>query len=243
MFCFGRTLTFAILLLICQFALAKNVLVLSNGATNAPMHGKNNSGIVEAILSEALKRMGYQLDVRVFPNERSLINANRGIIDGETQRIAGLEKKYTNLIRVPEKIMDWEFVAFSKKKIDMTGGWNSLKPYETSFITGWKIFEYNVPDDVSVTLTRDPEGLFTLLNNNRSDISLFERWQGLEIIKKNNYKDIKPLSPPLATRAMFTYLHKKNAKLIPLLASKLKEMKKDGTYARIYKQILGPLEK
>ena len=243
MYSFGRTLSFAILLLTSQFALAENVLVLSNGATNYPMHGQNNSGIAEAILSEALRRINYKLEIRLFPNERSLINSNRGLVDGETQRIAGLEKKYPNLIRVPEKTMDWEFVAFSKKKIDMTRGWSSLVPYETSYITGWKIFEFNVPKNVRVTRVRDPDGLFTLLNHDRSDIALFERWEGMEIIKKNKYKDIKPLSPALASREMFTYLHKKNAKLVPLLAKALKDMKNDGTYARLHKQILGPLEK
>ena len=92
----ARSLSIAILLFVAPLSFAENVLVLSNGTTDYPMHGKNNSGIVEAILSEALKRINYKLVIRALPNERSLINANRGLVDGESQRIAGLEKKYPN---------------------------------------------------------------------------------------------------------------------------------------------------
>ena len=235
----------SILLLISNstFADDDKTLVISNGGTKSPMHTEKFEGIVDIVLAEALKRIGYKLDTRTLPNERSLINADRGIIDGEAQRIAGMEKNYPNLIRVPEKIMDWDFVIFSKKDIGAINGWNSLVPYETGYITGWKIFEYNVPKNVSVTRVRHPEGLFTLLSNNRIDVILYERWQGLNLIKKNNYKKIKGQLPPLAHKEMFPYLHKKHVHLVPRLAQALKDMKSDGTYARIYQRILGPLDK
>lgn len=239
----ARFLLFVSVLLITQFSVAENRLIISNGATKPPMHTDNFTGFIDIVLSEALNRIGYKLDIRGLPNERSLINANRGIIDGESNRIAGMEKNYPNLIRVPEKIIDWEFIVFSKKQVDTTKGWDSLTPYETSFITGWKIFEYNVPKDVMVTQVRNPEGLMTLLENNRADVALYERWQGLDLIRKNKYKNIKAMTPPLARKEMFIYLHNKHAALVPKLAQALKDMKKDGTYQRFYQQIIAPLEK
>lgn len=238
-----RFIFIATLLLISSSTFADKTLVISNGATKPPMHTDNFTGFIDIVLGEALNRIGYKLDTRGLPNERSLINADRGIIDGESNRIAGLEKLYPNLIRVPEKIMDWQFVAFSEQDIDTTQGWNSLTPYVTSFITGWKIFEINVPKKTTITQIRHPEQLFILLNKKRIDVALYELWQGLGLIRKFKYNDIKALSPPLAHKEMFTYLNKKHAHLVPKLAQSLKEMKKDGTYARIHQRILSPLKK
>jgi len=221
---------------------AGKTLVISNGATKPPMHTKDFTGFIDIILGTALKRIGYQLDTRALPNERSLINADRGIIDGESNRIAGLDEVYPNLIRVPEKIMDWEFVAFATQDIDMANGWESLTPHLTCFITGWKIFEFNVPRETVVTKIKHPEQLFILLDKNRVDIALYELWQGLGLIQKFNYKGIRALSPPLAKKEMFTYLNKKHVNLVPKLAQSLKELKADGTYERIYTRILAPLK-
>ena len=121
-------------------------------------------------------------------------------------------------------------------------GWDSLKPYVTSYITGWKIFEINVPKDVTTSKVRHSDGLFKLLNNDRTDLVLYELLQGLKHIKENNYKEIKASFPPLAEKKMFPYLHKKHAHLVPKLTKALKEMKKDGTYDQIYQRVIGQLE-
>lgn len=230
----------ALLLLISNSSFAEKALILSSGVVYPPMQSHNGEGFTNLVLKEALNRIGYKIAFRVLPNERSLISSNKGLSDGELHRTKGMEKTYPNLIRVPEKLMDWKFVVFSKQDINTKQGWNSLKPYVTSFITGWKIFEYNVPKDVKISKVRSPDGLFTLLDKERTDIALYELWQGLELIKKHNYKDIKVSYPPLANKAMFTYLHKKHAHLVPKLAQSLKEMKKDGTYERLYQKILAP---
>ncbi|MDZ7760731.1 MAG: hypothetical protein U5L00_10805 [Desulfovermiculus sp.] len=41
------------------------------------------------------------------------------------------------------------------------------------------------------------------------------------------------LEPPLASRNMYLYMHKKHRHLVELLAGALRRMKQDGTYARI----------
>jgi len=231
-----------IIILISNPVFSDNTLVISNGATRPPMHTENFDGFIDLVLKEALHRIGYKLDSRGLPNERSLINTNRGIIDGEAQRIAGMEKKYPNLIRVQEKIMDWQFVAFSKQKIDTTAGWKSLTSYTASFIMGWKIFEYNVPKQTSITTVQNEKILFNLLKRDRIDVVLYELWQGLELIKSHNYTNIELSTPPLTTREMFTYLHKKHAHLAPKLAQALKKMKHDGTYNQLYNRTLGHLK-
>ena len=238
----NQVLSVAILFSMSVGVQAVEKIVLSNGATFPPMHTGDGTGFVDLVLAEAFRRLGIDLEIVSLPNERSLLNSNNGIIDGESQRIEGMDKNYPNLIMVPEKIMDWQFVGFAKKTIAMTQGWDSLAPHTTAYIIGWKIFEYNVPKNVAVTSVKHPRGLFVLLNNDRADIALYELWQGLEWIERGGFSQIKPLSPPLAVRKMFTYLHKKHRDIVPKLATALKNMKADGSYRRIYEHVLTPLE-
>jgi len=219
---------------------AEKQLVL-NTTGKAPLNTTKNDGFMDLIAKEAFQRINVKLKTIQLPAERGLKNANAGIDDGEMSRVAGLEKFYPNLIRVPEKIMDWHFVAFSKKNIKLTNGWRDLMPYSIAYINGWKILEKNINFPGVITV-RDPEQLFNLLNKNRTDVIVYEQWGGLYLTKINNMKSIKIQKPALASKAMFIYLHKKHLDLIQPLANALKTMKNDGSYQQIVKQILSPLE-
>ena len=93
--------------------LAKEVLVL-NTAFTTPISNKAQTGFADIVINEALRRIGYGMQSVRLPAERALINANAGIDDGDLLRIGGLQKTYANLIQVPEKVIDLEFVVFSK---------------------------------------------------------------------------------------------------------------------------------
>ena len=216
--------------------------IILNATGSPPLHTAEQTGFMDLISTEAFRRIGIQLKTVQLPAERGLKNANAGIEDGEMARIKGMEKLYPNLVRVPEKIMNWDFVAFGQKQIDLSNGWFSLTPYSVAFINGWKIYEKNVPPNIEKIKVKTPVQLFSILIKNRIDLILYERWGGLLYIKKNRLKSIKIQSPPLATREMFIYLHKKHKKLVQQLATALKTMKQDGYYQRMIKQILIPLE-
>ncbi len=213
-----------------------------NTTGSPPLNTPKQTGFMDLIATEAFHRIGITLKTIKLPAERGLINANVGIVDGEMSRIKGLEKLYPNLIRVPEKIMDWDFVGFSQKDIDLTHGWSSLPPYSVSFINGWKILEKDIPKRVDITKVRTPEQLFSILYKKRTDLILYERWGGLLYIKNKHFKSIKILSPPLATKEMFIYLHKKHKLLVPKLAKALKQIKQNGRYTTIFNKILMPLK-
>jgi hypothetical protein len=147
-----------------------------------PLSLKDQKGFIDKLVADALKRNGHTLKVSHLPAERALINANMGIDDADLHRIAGLSKKYPNLIQTPEKTFTMEFVAFSRKADFPTTDWNSLKPYGIGIIGGWKILEKHVPADTDLIKVKNPQQLFSLLKNNRVDIILFGKWQGLSYI-------------------------------------------------------------
>lgn len=168
---------------------------------------------------------------------RANINANDGIDDGVAMRVKGLEKDFPNLIRIEEKVIDNDFVAYSISESFATSGFDSLRPYQVAYITGWKVFEDAVLPGTAVTRTQNAEQLFSLLANGRADVVLFERWQGSHLVRERKLP-ARALEPPLVRTEMFMYLHKKHAMLVGPAAKALQAMKADGSYQRIVARTL-----
>lgn len=219
---------------------AGGTLVLNTGV-RMPYTQPDRSGFLDRLMAELFQRVGLKAEVQVYEaSERAMQNANAGIDDGMAMRIKGLEAQYPNLIRVPEKVIDNDFVAYSRKHAFPTRNWETLAPYHVAHIIGWKVFENNLGGRKNVTLVRNAEQLFDLLRQERTDVILYERWQGLWWARQMAL-EAKLLEPPLASQEMFIYLNSKHAALVEPVASALAAMKKDGSYKRIYDATLTPL--
>jgi polar amino acid transport system substrate-binding protein len=195
-------------------------------------------GFLESVAAEAFRRLGRQIETAALPAERALLNVNAGIDDGELGRIPGIEHDYPNLIRVPEKVFDFDFVGFARDPAVQVDGWQSLRSYSVGHITGWKIYERNTQAARDVTTVRSIRELFGLLEKKRADIVLLERWQGLWELRHRGLR-ARLLEPPFARSEMFIYLHRKHRDVVPRLAQALADMKADGTYERLRRERLG----
>ena len=232
-----------LIVLIMPLSIAANERVIELNVTGQPpLNNSQQTGFMDEVAKEAFRRIGYQLKTIRLPAERGLVNADRGIVDGEMSRVKGLDALYKNLLRVPEKIMDWEFVGFSKSSIQLPNGWSDLSSRTVSHINGWKIFEKNVPDTAEITKTSNAEGLFNLLRRNRSELVLYERWGGHQLLKEMNMSDVERCKQTLATKEMFIYLNKKHELLVPRLAKALGAMKQDGSYQKMFNKYLSPYD-
>lgn len=220
---------------------AAEKIVLSTGVLT-PYTTPSRSGFLDQLVAAVFRNIGMEAEVLVYPTatERSMLNANEGVEDGLVLRVAGLEKQYPNLIRVPEEIIHNDFVAYTTGTPFSTDSWNSLAAHEVTYIIGWKIFEQHVPKTKELTLVRDAEQMFTLLKSGRTEIALYERWQGLAKSRAMDFK-VQVLEPPLARTKMYIYLHKKHEALVPRIAEALVKMKRDGAYQRIFDATLKPL--
>ena len=213
-----------------------------NDTNEPPLTTPQQDGFLDIVASEAFGRVGVKLVLIKLPAERALINANAGIEDGDLTRIVGLEKTYPNLIRVPEKLIDWNFVAYSKNR-DIVARWPSLRQHAVGHVTGWKIYEQQLQGAPQVISTRSPTELFYLLQRDRIEVALYAQWMGQSLIQQLGLQNIHQLEPALDTREMFIYLHKQHAELVPRLALALRELKQEGFYDRIRKQKLNPFNK
>lgn len=113
-------------------------------SVDPPESNESDTGFYDLILQEAFRRIDRQIDIDHLPVERAFINADSGLTDGEFPRISGLERLYSNLVRVPEKITNYEFVAFSKHHGIKMPSWDTLQPYDVDIARGWKILEMNI---------------------------------------------------------------------------------------------------
>ncbi len=80
-----------------------------------------------------------------------------------------------------------------------------------------------------------------MLEKDRVDLVLYSRWRGLARIKNHKLSGVRVLTPPLVTKEMFMYLHKKHEPLVPKIAAALRAIKAEGTYQRLFQEKVAPL--
>lgn len=218
--------------------------IVLNTAFGPPVSNAAQTGFGDRVMSEAFRRIGYKLETSRLPAERALINANRGIDDGDLARIGGLQKQYPNLIQVPESYLTIDLVLYTKNYPAFTvTGWDSVASHSLAIISGWKILERNfakLGNRVETIKTDSPEQSFSLLQNDRVDFIAYSNWSGMGYIKAHNITNVKLLKPPLARPKFYVYLHKKHEKIVPQLAAAIKSMKADGTLQTLYDRLLKP---
>lgn len=221
-------------------AAAANPLYLNTG-TREPYTTPERTGFLDRMVEALFERAGRPAQVVVYDaSKRALVNADQGLDDGAAMRVKTLNQTYTNLLRVPEKLIDNDFVAYSLNQDFTTPDFAALGPYTVGHILGWKVFEGRLNHVKAKTTAKGPEQLFGLLRANRVDVVLYERWQGLWRGRRMNLR-LKVHEPPLASHEMFIFLHKKHADLVEKAARELRAMKSDGSYGRIFAETLGVL--
>lgn len=220
---------------------ARPSLTLATGALPPLTSTPGHTGFLDALAREVFGRIGFDASVVRLPVERALINANAGIDDGDMFRAAGFEKEYPNLLPIPEKLLDFDFVAYATRADVQVRDWTDLARYSVGYVIGYKIFERNVKSAQDITTVRGIDQLFPLLASGRADVVLLDRWQGLWLAREAGLA-VRALDPPLARVPMFAYLHRRHEALLAPAAAALAEIKRDGTWQRLYDQTLKPLE-
>jgi polar amino acid transport system substrate-binding protein len=194
---------------------------------------------IAGIYSEAFKRLGYRFTLVSLPGERSLVDANSGVVDGEALRISHLDShKYPNLIQVlePVKVLkDGAYAVDPSIKID---GWESLrgKGYKVGIFKGIKSFEKKLPLYVkkeNIIALSGFEQILKMLQARRIDIYIAATiMEESAPMKSDKYKDIVRVGI-VEEKAGYPWLHKRHKKLLSPLADTLKAIKADGTFQKI----------
>lgn len=216
-------------------------ILIFNASVGEPFSNAENTGFEDRLVIEIFRRLGKKVKIHFAPAERALRNLNEGIDDGALGRVGGILKKYANIRQIPEKAFDRDFTIYTRTVALKPKGWDSLSPYNVGIITGWKILEINIKNSKSLVKVKDGRHLFQLLNQNRVDLVIYNRWGGLQLLRNMNLNNFKLLEPPLVRAPHFFNLNKKHEALIGPAAKALRDMKNDGTYQKIFNATLAPL--
>ncbi len=195
-----------------------------------------DTAVSEAVLRQAYSRLDAQLIIKKYPAERSLRMANRGLVDGEIQRIGAINHEYQNLIQVRPAINVVEAVAFTRSVTFLPQGWDSLRPYRIGLIRGIKFAETNTIG-MNRYLVSHYQSLFKMLNQGRIDVAVAPRINGLTSIRKLNQSAITALKPALMNFELFHYLHRKHSAWVPRIESVIRTMHQSGELEAIRKQV------
>ncbi len=193
--------------LVCGLPALADKPVITVSTNNTPLDRK----ALQALSQEAFRRIGVEFKQVSLPSERSLLAANGGEVDGEGLRVAGLGEQYPNLLRVPERYLSINFVAFSRDaSISLDQGWASLKPYRVAFINGWKMFEAQAGGARVVNKVDKPEQLFQMLERGHVDLALYTQSDGVALLRRMGLPSIASPTPVLKNVVMYLYRNRKH---------------------------------
>lgn len=206
-----------------------------------PFTNPENTGFEDRLVKEIFRRLGYSVEIDFVPAEWALINLDTGVDDGALGRVHGVTAAYPNIREIPEVAFVRDFVVFTRDPQVNPRGWRDLAGYNVGYITGWKIVERNVPTAKSLVRVADGAALFKLLAADRVDLIVHNRWGGLQLAQDLGIDEVRLVEPPLAQAPHYFILNSRHEALIEPAAQALREMRRDGTYQRIFDATLGHL--
>lgn len=193
-----------------------------------------NAGV--AVIREAYRRLGVDIEIRWLQSSESLDLSNTGVIDGEIQRIDGISRMFENLIQVHVPVNFIQGVVFGRTDSVVVRGWHSLKPYRVGIVKGIVFAEEGTADLPDVKRFDSYEELFTGIRDGLVDVGVMPRVNGI-LLQRQGIKNVVEIPGVLEHIFLYHYLNKKHADLVPRLTRTLKDMLEDFSTQSLREQV------
>jgi len=216
-----------------------NKIIRIAGAENHTTHA-----LAAAVVKEAYRRIGFEPRISFLPNRRSLAAAADGWFDGELGRIAGAEKKFPDLIRVPEPVVWIEGVVATLNETPEIRGWDELRDMSVAIIRG-EIYSEKGTAGLSVPplLANNYNQLLALLIRGRVKAVIGIRADlRLAAVRYGKDRIFKISETPLFSAPLFHLVHKKNRSLVPRLEAVLRKMAEQLVIPKLHNMALEKLK-
>lgn len=225
----------------------KSVIIVS--ADWAPYEFEENGkikGISVDIVEEAFKRMGYKVIKKILPFSRALEMLKNGEIDMITDVKNTVKHQEIGIFSKQSIITTYtSLFVKSESSIKFDGTVLDLKSYKIGVIRDYTYgeeFDNAVKNKViNVEEVDDKLQNINKVLDNRLDICVENRLVLLDKLKAtNNENKLKELKPELNQTPVYAWFSKKKnrEKMIDEFDQKLAEIKKDGTFEKIYKSYI-----
>lgn len=235
--CRGTILTMAVIIglgmgMLADRAVAAdpNCHMVIGSCHRSPLSTADGTGILDQLAIEAFHRIGESACITTLPCERSLLNADQGVTDGDILRIPNtIRSLYPNLVAVPEPLYRFTFQGFTADATLKVSDFDDLKPLRVGYVIGWKILENKVHAAETIH-ARGAEQLFPLLTEGKAQVVIYERLTGLSLVRENGLQGIRLIEPPFMVTDQYMVLNRRHAGLVDRLAEAIRAMKADGSY-------------
>ncbi|GLS90119.1 hypothetical protein GCM10007916_11860 [Psychromonas marina] len=194
---------------------------------------------ITEILQQAYQSIGVEIEIKPYPELRSLRYANYGVTDGVAFGEKSIENIYKDLIRIDIVLREGLIYLFTKQENSFTvNGWQSIpKDYAVGHIRGIKFIEKAMKQfNFHAEPSDNTEQLFQKLNMGRTQVIVSGKKRGMKYVNDDSL-EVVILEDNVATIHIYHYLNKKNAHLVPMITDTLKQMKSDGRIAEIFSNV------
>jgi len=186
-------------------------------------------GSVWQRLTRIEQQVGVDFVFVDLPAARSIVSANRGVIDGDLLRTNMVSATMPNLVRVPYALVTIEAAAFTwmpDLKVCNFQELSGIKDVVVSTQIGRKYSQNKLRNYKNRLFVETAEQLFNILEQQRSDIAVLDRPSAYRAIGDRLGKTIfETCETPLITQHLYMFLHKKHEGLVSKIATALT---KDG---------------
>jgi len=206
-----------------------------------PLSNATGTGILDRLVVEAFRRVGVAACIEPSTCERSLRNADAGVTDGDILRIpTAIASSFPKLVAVPEVLYALPMSGFTARPDLRVERMDELASLRVGYILGWRILEERV-HAATVLRVRGMDELFPLLLEKKADLVIYERLTGLHHIETLGLADIRALDPPLLVTPQHLILNPRLRHLAQPLATALRAIKADGSYAAAFRTVGHPV--
>lgn len=216
-----------LVLLLAAPALAGETLVLSYGGTSLSLGSLR-------VLKTAYARLGVEVRGKLLPAARALQMAEEGLVDGEVNRIAAIEKQYPHLIRIDVPINMVEGVILTCGDTpegmgpDLGMTLDDVRARRVGIKIGNRYAEIIADGLHQVTRLPDENKLLSLLLAGRLDALLVDRAWAESVAARPGMECLHISLPPLVVTPLYHYLNDRHADLAPRITGMLRAMRDSG---------------
>lgn len=181
---------------------------------------------VGARLSAAYAKLGRRVEFVVLPGERALRATLAGATDGELIRVAGLERKHPQLVRVPVPLAGMQTRVYARRGSTFRpdAGWEALRPYLFAYARGTRLIAERVAGMHGASPVDSVGQAFAMLAARRVDLVVAEHGDGEANLRRLGLQHrVVVVEPPLETTPLYHYLNRRHAALVPALADALRQ--------------------
>lgn len=220
--------------------------ILSNYAPFSFQENGQFKGINYEMAKEAFKRMGVEVEFKVFPWQRMLEMAKNGELDGVMDASYNAERaEFLNYPQEPTSVDFIYFYALPDSSISYGGSMDAIKGKKIAAMRGYSFgdaFTKARKDNLFTVEEGDNfEGNYLKLMEKRVDLMVEYKTLFEYEMKKagKSVSAVKQLTPPVVSDdKQFLVFSKKssraNQEFIQKFSAALQEIRKDGTYQKIY---------